>query len=841
MQSKDLASELDAQREPLRRLAAALLGDAHGAEDVVQDAFAAALARDERPLSLATWLRAVVRRLAMDARRRTGRRNVREAAAARPETSEEAGSLERLELVEALAREARGLDEPFRTALVLRYFDGLAPRDIATKLGVPLATVESRLVRALERLRERLDRSGGRERWLAATVAWIRPPQVPWLEILLMKTATKVVAAATVAILLGWWTWTKLPGAKIAPHEHVAASVAVPPPTGEILSAPEDGTQRSALATPAPAQAPQSTPAARLAGLVMDGKGRPLPDVDVGVLLDGEKEIRATPRAKSDAQGRFEFDEPEGAGSLRAIGDQWFTLGAPPFGPRALPCERVLCVVPREALEGVVVDNDGLPVEGVRVELALFQGTLKVPGAAPDLLSFSRAAVSAHDGKYRIDDAPVSDAPSVSAQRRGSSIEYYRGLGDLRALHGRIVFDYADDFALMLHGKVVDEKNQPIAGAWIDVGPKNHKVISPGGRYIKLRSDERGEFRFPIEKERTDVVLMAAASGRRFVTIEPSSDPTLETSWPTPLVIRLDKPALAIRGSVLDEQGDPLPDAWIEILDGTPWGFARRVDEALEPMAEFSWETLASNRGWTDHVEVDAEGRFEIGELSEREYTLVAFDPRSLHFLRSEKIRAGASDVEFVIDTSERRELVAGRVVDSSGAPVPGAKITLGATIPWRIGAKGELQQGTGSSLEVVADAQGRFEFRGVSAEANRLSVDAPASRWFGAYTLLSKEPDLQTLRVTLPSVVFVEVELSEETIGAGKKPTYVFAVDERGMGLRNTLNGMQIQPDFAGSRRSGAFAIADTARFLIVRYSDESTLRIPVKLEPGKLNVIRQ
>lgn len=48
MQPIDAGLELDRQREPLRRLASALLGDTHAAEDVVQDAFAAALARGER-------------------------------------------------------------------------------------------------------------------------------------------------------------------------------------------------------------------------------------------------------------------------------------------------------------------------------------------------------------------------------------------------------------------------------------------------------------------------------------------------------------------------------------------------------------------------------------------------------------------------------------------------------------------------------------------------------------------------------------------------------------------------------------------------------------------------
>jgi RNA polymerase sigma-70 factor (ECF subfamily) len=140
MQPIDLAQELDAQREPLRRLAAALLGDGVGAEDVVQDAFAAALARGKRPTGLVPWLRAVVRKLALDRRRRAATRGARERSAARPEVSEARDSLARLELIEALAREVRTLDEPYRTALRLRYFDEISPREIAKRLGVPLAT-----------------------------------------------------------------------------------------------------------------------------------------------------------------------------------------------------------------------------------------------------------------------------------------------------------------------------------------------------------------------------------------------------------------------------------------------------------------------------------------------------------------------------------------------------------------------------------------------------------------------------------------------------------------------------------------------------------------------------
>ena len=44
-----------------------------------------------------------------------------------------------------------GLDEPYRTTVLLRYIHGLEPRELALRQGVPLETVRTRLKRGLER------------------------------------------------------------------------------------------------------------------------------------------------------------------------------------------------------------------------------------------------------------------------------------------------------------------------------------------------------------------------------------------------------------------------------------------------------------------------------------------------------------------------------------------------------------------------------------------------------------------------------------------------------------------------------------------------------------------
>ena len=58
-------------------------------------------------------------------------------------------------------REAlRGLEEPYRETVALRYFAGLTVPEIAEACDRPQGTVKTHLHRGLLRLRERLDAAG---------------------------------------------------------------------------------------------------------------------------------------------------------------------------------------------------------------------------------------------------------------------------------------------------------------------------------------------------------------------------------------------------------------------------------------------------------------------------------------------------------------------------------------------------------------------------------------------------------------------------------------------------------------------------------------------------------
>jgi len=155
----------------LHGLARRLVLDEQRAEDVVQEAWLAALRRPPpASVGLRAWLASVTRNLALRTRRTEGRLRRREAHAARAEsTAPTADVAARVEIQSRIADAVARLNEPGRSAIVWRYFDGLMPREIARNEQVSLRTIESRLRRAREALRRELDEGhgGSRSAWCA--------------------------------------------------------------------------------------------------------------------------------------------------------------------------------------------------------------------------------------------------------------------------------------------------------------------------------------------------------------------------------------------------------------------------------------------------------------------------------------------------------------------------------------------------------------------------------------------------------------------------------------------------------------------------------------------------
>ncbi len=156
----------------VERLARRLIRDVPAADDLIQETLLARLRFDGTPLrSPRAWMGRVFRNLLWQRLRRDERRTRRERHGARaeavPSTVDLAAREESRRLVTAALLE---LPAHYRAPIVLRYLDGLPPREIAARLDIPVATARTQIRRGLHRLRHALrDRHDGDERnWIAA-------------------------------------------------------------------------------------------------------------------------------------------------------------------------------------------------------------------------------------------------------------------------------------------------------------------------------------------------------------------------------------------------------------------------------------------------------------------------------------------------------------------------------------------------------------------------------------------------------------------------------------------------------------------------------------------------
>jgi len=136
-------------------VAYSMVGNAADAEDVVQETFAAAfagIARFRGEASLKTWLMQILVRQCARVQRSRGRRMTIGIEKAEQASHDPAGAREsRLDVMEMLQK----LSPEHREVIVLRELQGMGYEEMAEALKIPRGTVESRLHRARQELKER--------------------------------------------------------------------------------------------------------------------------------------------------------------------------------------------------------------------------------------------------------------------------------------------------------------------------------------------------------------------------------------------------------------------------------------------------------------------------------------------------------------------------------------------------------------------------------------------------------------------------------------------------------------------------------------------------------------
>lgn len=220
----------------------------------------------------------------------------------------------------------------------------------------------------------------------------------------------------------------------------------------------------------APAQvAPETT---KLGALVRDAQGKPIVGADV-VLVKRDGESEKTESLKTDAQGRFSFDQ---SASKAQLSIEIF-VGAPGYAlQRALFTsldKNEITLKPGVTATGKVVDADGKPVADARVALTMLVLSaedepnsslryVQLEALKDSALEGALAAKTDADGVWRLADLPVGsqgvfqldDPRFARADKSGVAGEK---LPDFKAVPGA-----------SLKGRVVNAEGKPVADARIN-------------------------------------------------------------------------------------------------------------------------------------------------------------------------------------------------------------------------------------------------------------------------------------------------------------------------------------------------------------------------------------
>jgi len=795
----------------VRAIVRGILADEHAVEDIVQETCLRALERPPRTAAIRSWLTRVGRNLALTARRREKSRLRRERAGARPESqpaaSEAAVNLEQLRLV---VEAVLALEEPFRSAILLRFYEDLPPKEIARELGVPVDTVRSRLRRGLERMRAWFDEKHGGDRsaWSLALLPILgarggaAATKVLLLEGL-MSAKTKLVGAALVVCLVGAGTvaWHAAKARDRAPPPRAEALRDVAPPTqGEDdtpVSRPPEPPRFEDSAAPDPvrtvnaevrvgrgkaqskpyrlAEASGGTDTGALRVLVTDPSGNTIPGITVCVTSEIDGRWQAT-MYEPDATGRLEVRPLEpgqhGVHVRNASGrtrDLYVEIEAGRFSEVALE------LAPGATIEGTVRHVERGVLAGIEVSLSRRDG--------PFQDSFS--ATTDAEGRFRLVDVPPGVYP---VSLKGTFIGYdgrpraeftVNGLGTVRqdVLLGRVV----------LSGTVRDEETgAPLPGVKLSV--------YQAGFFAEATTDPNGAYSF-LDLVPGDHGISCAKEGYAGKSERTGGIPA-EGTRVTDFTMRR---AAVLVVEVRDRDGRPV---------------AGHHTLLLFPVSPPGMESTGGG------LDFDSKGVGRYTQVLPGTYNLALTAEGFLPAKQRVEVKEGESRVSVVLERAkeERRPSLEGTVRDAvTGEPLAGTRVCMQRPL----------------SHTTNTDADGVYRFYGVSPGPCELyfSIDGYGIQWV-------KDFDLEEGKGTLDLDLLPAATLRLEVTGPDGRPVsgrLILGVIGRGEGTTNVGTGVEADAEGHAVCRQ----IVPGRYQLHVTKESLGSARVEVEIVPGE-NVVR-
>lgn len=660
----------------VRAIARGLVGNPSEVEDLIQESWLEVIRRPPASRrNLRAWLRQVVTNRARQMGRGDSRRKLREQKGAKTEATPSIS-----EIAERAARHRQvvdlvlGLEEPFRSTVLLRFFEDLSAPQIADRLDVPLKTVHSRIARAFEKLRVQLDRDyGEREVWCVALMPLLEPRGISTAAasgtvmttagILAMNANMKVGIAIGAAILGGLGIWKMGAEPAAAPASLPGQEARLSPTSGskdrEGLASLDDREARRPLAESGVEEAQHAAESSdelasaefvSIRGRLVDVDGQPIEGQSIALSNSAGEDL-----GSSGAGGRFEVDVPLPlSGCLRVLSDDWVVIRQSCVKETNLDYEHIVVAAPIESLEGFVEDVDGAPIADAKITSSPMGDTFYGFPFALDLTSFvSQGASSEAQGRFRIERFPKARGMRLVVTAAG-----FETTGVvLDEQEWPLVISMKREGASSggaLKGIVLDEFGSPVEGATVGLGE------------AKTMSDETGSFRLGLGSFDDDTDLCAGKAGSLpVVLVDFGARIAEQGGQPKPIELILGSAPKSIRGRVLDESGAACQGWIVSIVDETVVSQYRIPVDSAEALA----------RGNTKKVMTDAEGRFELSGLYPRDYTIQAYEQRTL-FRAEQRFTAGDEQVELRVSRAVCERLT-GVLLSSDGKPLSDVRVNL--------------------------------------------------------------------------------------------------------------------------------------------------------------------
>ncbi len=746
-----------------------LLGDGE-AEDMVQECFIklsqSTLRHDH---SIGGWLHAVATNACLDRLRSTKRRHVREEIF---ETAKAPAEIQWDDLQSYVDEAIAALPEALRQPIVCHFLEGQTHLEVAVALHLTRSGVTRRIQRGIEAIRDTLKQRGvivpaGLLTALLAENAVLAAPVA--LTAALSKLALAgagaqaaavtsagwagwITAKAAVTLLVGgsvlgagaWYVVSRIPSeAAVAP----VADVTVVPPAPEKLAQADAAAPNEAI----PSEVPGFTV------IVTSPEGYPRPDVEFGT----EDEFELWEGPKSDASGSVTL--PAEAAGTRWKGFsrvfQRFALFEVPEQPTVEPI-RVVLDYADWPFYGRVVDASGKGVFLAHVEVRIIT-------PAGDTFSFGTYPADANG--YYDTRAPVAEGvqiqvrvvppgeetpgpwsealvlkarprslilPTLSiSEATAKNIAENQKLEGWREQEEERLRDLpkAEAYA----GSIQDSEGRPVAGANVKVRFSTRQGFSD---WVVAASDDDGRWRAWMPAELSSAELRVQHPDHVGTVLGwPQDSPPLERMKDGTAVTTLAR-GITVAGVVRDPSGAPVADALI-----LPHTWYSRNAGGPELTAHAAIEDDYS-------VRTAADGSFRVKGLPEGERMLQVYREGFAPHVQALTVQASTAPVEMVLDEGGT---IHGRIVDVSGAPIPGAYVY---GDEWRLNRQYQI------TARAEADEQGNFTLRHVPLDGV-VSFSFGVARGKSDRDLLGMSTDVLMPREAPYEVVMYEPPLFSGTV----------------------------------------------------------------------------